>query len=78
MIRSQTEAMLAGLAIVQPRLANEITVVSLLPVEAFRDELRRAGVTVVEFDFSSAKGIASKLVRLARLISAQQPDIVQG
>jgi glycosyltransferase involved in cell wall biosynthesis len=72
------EAMLTRLATVQPGLADNITVVSLLPVEAFRDELRRAGVTVVEFNFSSAGGIASGLVKLARLISALQPDIVQG
>jgi glycosyltransferase involved in cell wall biosynthesis len=72
------EAMLTRLASAQPRLADEITVVSLTPAEAFRDELRSAGVTVVEYDFSSAKGIASGLVKLARLMSALQPDIVQG
>jgi glycosyltransferase involved in cell wall biosynthesis len=72
------EAMLTRLASAQPRLADDITVISLLPAEAYLDELRRAGVTVVEFDFSSAKGIASGLVKLAKLLSSLQPEIVQG
>lgn len=62
----------------QPRLADEITVVSLRPGVSYTDELRSAGVGVVELDFGAMGGIVSGLHRLARLIAESRPDIVQG
>jgi glycosyltransferase involved in cell wall biosynthesis len=72
------EAMLARLAGARPAVADEVVVVSLLPAEAHADRLRAAGVTVVDLDFSTSAGIAAGLARLARLIAAIRPDIVQG
>jgi glycosyltransferase involved in cell wall biosynthesis len=70
--------MLARLATAQPRLADEITVVSLRPGVSYTDELRSAGVAVVELDFGTMAGIVSGLWRLAGLIAERRPDIVQG
>jgi glycosyltransferase involved in cell wall biosynthesis len=72
------EAMLTRLATATPGVADEITVVSLLPAEAHVERLRAAGVTVVELNFDRAAGVARGLVELARLIAARRPDIVQG
>ncbi|MGA7486583.1 MAG: glycosyltransferase [Xanthobacteraceae bacterium] len=72
------EAMLTRLATAKPGVADEIIIVSLLPAEAHAERLRAAGVTVVELSFSQPVGIAAGLVKLARLIAAQRPDIVQG
>ena len=72
------EGMLARMATARPALADDITVVSLLRGQSHADELRAAGVTVVELDFRSIGGIVSGLHRLARLIADRQPDIVQG
>jgi glycosyltransferase involved in cell wall biosynthesis len=72
------EGMLARLLTAEPRLADAIIVVSLLPGESHAERLRQAGITVHQLDFGSARGIASGLVRLARLIARSQPDIVQG
>jgi glycosyltransferase involved in cell wall biosynthesis len=72
------EAMLVRLVTSEPRLANEITVISLLPAEAHIERLRAAGVSLVELNFRGARGIASGVVRLARLIARLEPDIVQG
>jgi glycosyltransferase involved in cell wall biosynthesis len=72
------EAMLTRLATATPGVADEIIVVSLLPAEAHIDRLRAAGVTVAEFNFERATGVARGLVELARLIAARRPDIVQG
>jgi glycosyltransferase involved in cell wall biosynthesis len=72
------EAMLTRLVTATPRIADDITVVSLLPADAYADAMRRSGVDVIELDFGRAAGIASGLVRLARLIAAARPDIVQG
>ena len=72
------EAMLARLAGARPAPAEEIVVVSLLPAEAHAEQLRRAGVTVVELDFGSAFGIVSGLPELAKLIARRRPEIVQG
>ena len=72
------EAMLTRLVTAQPSVADEITVVSLLPAEAHVERLRAGGVTVVELDFGHAGGIAAGLLRLARLIAEMKPDIVQG
>jgi len=72
------EAMLTRLVTAQPSVADEIIVVSLLPAEAHVERLRAGGVTVVELDFGHARGMAAGLFRLARLISATRPDIVQG
>jgi asparagine synthase (glutamine-hydrolysing) len=49
-----------------------------VPGESYTERLQRAGVTVVQLDFGMAGGIASGLVRLARLIAQTKPDIVQG
>ena len=72
------EGMLARLLTSEPRLADEIIVVSLLPGESHAERLRQAGITVHQLDFGSARGIASGLIRLARLIARSKPDIVQG
>jgi glycosyltransferase involved in cell wall biosynthesis len=72
------EGMLARLLTAEPRLADAIIVVSLLPGESHAERLRQAGITVHQLDFGSARGIASGLVRLARLIARSEPDIVQG
>ena len=72
------EAMLTRLATAKPAVADEITVVSLLPAEAHVGRLRAAGVTVVELQFDRAGGVAWGLVKLAKLIAERRPDIVQG
>jgi glycosyltransferase involved in cell wall biosynthesis len=72
------QAMLAQLAAARPSLADEVTVVSLLPGNSYADRLRAAGVTVVELGFNRALGIVPGLFRLARLIARGQPDLVQG
>jgi glycosyltransferase involved in cell wall biosynthesis len=72
------EGMLARLLGAEPRLADAIIVVSLLPGESHAERLRQAGIAVHQLDFGSARGIASGLIRLARLIARSKPDIVQG
>jgi len=72
------EAMLARLASAQPGVADDITIVSLLPAEAHMERLRAGGVRVVELRFDKAGGIATGLFKLARLIAESRPDIVQG
>ena len=72
------EAMLTRLATAKPAVADEITVVSLLPAEAHVERLRGAGVNVVELKFDRPGGIAAGLIKLAKLIAQQQPDVVQG
>jgi len=72
------EAMLARLASAQPGVADDITIVSLLPAEAHMERLRERGVRVVELRFDKAAGIATGLFRLAQLITEYRPDIVQG
>jgi glycosyltransferase involved in cell wall biosynthesis len=73
-----TEAMLVRLVTATPVVAEEVTVVSLLPAEAYMERLRAAGVAVVELDFNTPSGIAVGLFRLARLIAHTRPEIVQG
>src|SRR5262249_57001460 len=70
--------MLARLASAQPGVADDITIVSLLPAETHMERLRAGGVTVVELRFDKAGGIAAGLFKLARLIAERRPDIVQG
>jgi glycosyltransferase involved in cell wall biosynthesis len=72
------EAMLTRLAAAKPAVADEIIVVSLLPGGTHVGRLRAAGVTVVELNFERAGGIAAGLVKLAKLIAREPPDIVQG
>ena len=72
------ETMLMRLAVVQPSLADETIVVSLLPDGFHTACLRAAGVTVVELNFRTAAGIVGGMLRLARLIAKTRPDIVQG
>jgi glycosyltransferase involved in cell wall biosynthesis len=72
------EAMLTRLATAKPGVADEVTVVSLLPAEAHLGRLLAAGVTVIELRFDRPGGIAAGLVKLAKLIAEQRPDIVQG
>jgi glycosyltransferase involved in cell wall biosynthesis len=72
------EAMLARLASAQPGVADDVTIVSLLPAEAHMERLRAGGVRVVELRFDKAGGIATGLFKLARLIAESRPDIVQG
>jgi len=72
------EAMLARLATARPGVADEITIVSLLPAEAHMARLGAGAVTVVELRFDKVGGIAMGLFKLARLIAEIRPDIVQG
>jgi glycosyltransferase involved in cell wall biosynthesis len=72
------EAMLARLASAQPGVADDVTIVSLLPAEAHMERLRAGSVRVVELRFDKAGGIATGLFKLARLIAESRPDIVQG
>jgi len=73
------EGMLSRMATAHPRLADEITVVSLrLGYASYAEQMRAAGVTVVELDLDTIGGIASGLRRLAKLIAEGRPDIVQG
>ena len=70
--------MLVRLVTAMPRLADAITVVSLLPAQVYADEMRAAGVNVVELDFSGIAGPIAGLFRLAKLIAELRPEIVQG
>ena len=72
------EAMLTRLVTARPSIADEITVVSLLPAEAHVERLRAGGVNIVELNFNGVGGVASGLRKLARLIAESRPDIVQG
>jgi len=72
------EAMLARLATARPSIADEITVVSLIPAEAHVARLVAGGVEVLELRFDKAGGIVTGLFRLARLIAERRPQIVQG
>jgi glycosyltransferase involved in cell wall biosynthesis len=72
------EAMLARLATAQPGLADRITIVSLLPAEAHLEELRAAGIEVIELGFDTAVGALAGVYRLARLIAGRRPEVVQG
>jgi glycosyltransferase involved in cell wall biosynthesis len=72
------EGMLVRMVTAGERLADEITVVSLLPGGTYADRLRTAGVSVVELDFRAPGGVCSGLLRLAKLIAESGPDIVQG
>jgi glycosyltransferase involved in cell wall biosynthesis len=72
------EAMLTRLATAKPGIADDVTVVSLLPAEAHAERLRSTGVRVVELNFAQPVGVARGLVTLAKLIAAQRPDVVQG
>jgi len=72
------EGMLAQMVTANPRLVDDITVVTLLPGESHAPRLRAAGIAIVELDFSRAGGIASGLRQLTKLIAGIAPDIVQG
>jgi glycosyltransferase involved in cell wall biosynthesis len=72
------EGMLTRVATAQPRLADEIIIVSLRPGYSHVDKLRAAGVAVVELDFGTMGGVVSGLRRLAKLIAETRPDIIQG
>jgi glycosyltransferase involved in cell wall biosynthesis len=72
------EAMLTRLVTAQPSIADEVTVVSLRPEDDYVERLRTAGVKVVQLDFRRARGIASGLIELAKLIAERRPDVVQG
>ena len=72
------EAMLARLATARPSIADEITVVSLIPAEAHVARLVAGGVEVLQLRFDKAGGIVTGLFRLARLIAERRPQIVQG
>jgi glycosyltransferase involved in cell wall biosynthesis len=72
------EGMLARMVTARPPVADEITVVSLLPGESHVERLRAAGVTVIQLDFAGPLGVAAGLRRLAKLIAAGRPQIVQG
>jgi len=72
------EAMLTLLTTAKPGVADEITIVSLLPAEAHVERLCAAGVTVIELRFNRAIGVFRGLLRLAKLIARTHPDIVQG
>jgi len=72
------EAMLTRLVTAQPGLADEITLVSLLPAEGHIERLTAGGVRVLELQFDKMGGVAAGLLKLAKLIADSRPDIVQG
>ncbi|MEZ5785134.1 MAG: glycosyltransferase [Xanthobacteraceae bacterium] len=72
------EAMLTRLVTTQPRLADEITVVSLLRGGPHDEQLRSAGITVFEPSSNAALAVLRGVIRLARHIARDKPDIVQG
>ena len=72
------EATLTRLVTAEPRIADEITVVALRPGGPHADRMRAGGVTVLELNFGTLRGIPAGLYRLARLIARTRPDIVQG
>jgi glycosyltransferase involved in cell wall biosynthesis len=72
------ESMLVRMVTATPRLADEITIVSLLPGDSHTEQLRQAGITVVQLSFDTVRGIVTGLAKLARLITDIKPDIVQG
>jgi glycosyltransferase involved in cell wall biosynthesis len=72
------EGMLTRLVTARPSVADAVTVVTLLPAEAYVERLRAAGVTVVELGFHKRAGVVAGLLRLVRLIAKVRPDIVQG
>ena len=72
------EAMLTRLVTAQPGLADEITLVSLLPAEGHVDRLIAGGVRVLELQFDKMGGVAAGMLKLAKLIANSRPDIVQG
>ena len=72
------EGMLVRLATARPGVADDVTVVSLLPAEAHMARLGAGGVDVIELQFGRAGGIITGLFKLARLIAEMRPDIIQG
>src|SRR6476469_2507469 len=72
------EAMLTRLVTAQPGLADEITLVSLLPAEGHIERLIAGCVRVLELQFDKMGGVAAGLLKLAKLIADSRPDIVQG
>jgi glycosyltransferase involved in cell wall biosynthesis len=72
------EAMLTRLATARPAVADDITIVSLLPAEAYVERFQAVGIPLVELNFKSARGLVSGLLRIAKLIIDGRPDIVQG
>src|SRR5262249_36134711 len=72
------EAMLARLGAGQPRVAGDITILSLLPAEAPMGRPRAGGGPLVGVRVAKASRIAAGLFKLARLIAERRPDIVQG
>jgi glycosyltransferase involved in cell wall biosynthesis len=72
------EAMLTRLAAARPAVADDITVVSLLPAEAYVERLRAAEIPLIELNFKSPGGLVSGLLGIAKLIRDGRPDIVQG
>jgi glycosyltransferase involved in cell wall biosynthesis len=72
------ESMLTRMLTADPRLADEIVVVSLRPGESHAGQLREAGIAVVQLAFDTVGGIASGLFKLAKLIGDAEPEIVQG
>lgn len=72
------EAMLTRLVTAEPRLADEITVVSLLCGGPYGEQLRAAGITVMEPASNTALAVLRGVVRLAQRIARERPEIVQG
>ena len=56
------EAMLTRLVTAQPGLADEITLVSLLPAEGHIERLTAGGVRVLELQFDKMGGVAAGLL----------------
>jgi len=72
------EAMLTRLVTATPRLAKEITVISLLHGGPHDELLRAAGITVVTPQSNSALAVLRGVIRLAQHIARDKPEIVQG
>lgn len=49
-----------------------------MPAEAYADRLRAVGIGVVEFNFGRLLDAPIDLIKPARLIAAERPEIVQG
>src|SRR5687767_9264600 len=73
------ERMLAQIATADAMLAaQETVVVSLLPGGHFAQQIRRAGIKVLEFNCRTLPAFVASLFKLARFISEFRPNVVQG
>jgi glycosyltransferase involved in cell wall biosynthesis len=72
------EITLSRVLAAKPGLADRSRVVSLLPSGFLAEELRAAGIPLVELNMRKPFGAVTGVLRLARLVAEWKPDIVQG